>query len=367
MNSELRAAAQLVQSGDYNAARARLQNYVRQSPDQAYAWYLLSFAEATAARRRAAARRAVELAPDSRQMADRLAKLDAARPRRSLRWIVLAGVLVVLALVVVWAASRPQPGSVAVVPTLAVLPSLTATPPEIAALAGVPSEMPNPTHMLTVIEATQPVESPDEATAVPTDVPPAPLPTGQPANALPVATASLSAPAGGEVVPPAPPATNAADQPPAPTAIRDTPPPPTFTPVPPTPIPNAAPLNTPVNIGAGQMRVIAVTRPGDALVRELGGSAQPPPAGHKWVLVELLLVCAGAGNCAPEAASLRLLGHSSQVYAPGAGLVVEPLFGAGAFNGGQVWGYAGFVVPDSDTHLYLTLVQSGQEYIFALQ
>ncbi len=361
MNSELRAAAQLVQSRAYDEARARLQEYVRQSPDQAYAWYLLSFAESDPFARLKAIHVAARLAPDNPRIKARLRQIQGKSGRSRLP--ILAGLLVVLAVIgagVVFV-SRPGERSAPVMPTLAELPTLTAALADISALAGAPSEMPDPTH-------TPPVESPDEATAVPTDVPPTLLPTSLPANVLPAATASLSAPASGEVVvPPPPPATNAADQPPAPTAIRDTPQPPTFTPVPPTPIPNAAPLNTPVNIGAGQMRVIAVTRPGDALVRELGGSAQPPPAGHKWVLVELLLVCAGAGNCAPEAASLRLLGHYSQVYAPGAGLVVEPLFGAGAFNGGQVWGYAGFVVPDSDTHLYLTLVQAGQEYIFALQ
>jgi hypothetical protein len=135
----------------------------------------------------------------------------------------------------------------------------------------------------------------------------------------------------------------------------------------PTPITNAAPLNSPLNIGGGEMRVVAATRPGDAHIREVGGSAPNPPAGQKWLLVELLLICAGDGNCAPDVSALNVLGTSGTVYTPAVGLRIEPLFSSDAYMAGQVWGYAGFTVPDSETALYLAVTRESQQYLFALQ
>lgn len=140
-------------------------------------------------------------------------------------------------------------------------------------------------------------------------------------------------------------------------------------PVPPTAVPpaNAVALNLPGEVGNGQLRVVAVTRPADALIRELGGSAPNAPSEQAWVLIEMLLVCTGSQNCAPNTTSLSLVGSSGRSYVPAADFYLEPLFGPGAYSLGQVWGYSGFVVPTSEAQLYLLLNQTGQTYAFALQ
>lgn len=133
------------------------------------------------------------------------------------------------------------------------------------------------------------------------------------------------------------------------------------------PIGGAAPIGQAVNIGTGQFRVVQAPRPGDAVIRALGGSIPNAPPGQEWVLVEMLLICSGTGNCTPDAASLQAQGTSGSRYSPAEQFVLDPLFGPENFIGGQVWGYRGFLIPRSEAQLILVVTVNRQSYNFALQ
>lgn len=365
MDDTLVSLAEQVKAKAYDDARAGLRDYVRQQPDQPYAWYLLSFADSSHAKRLAAARQAAKLAPDSAPVQTRLAQLQARRGRfPARRLLAVAAALVILGgalLVVLKPGARPASPPM---PTLAALPTLQPTAASLA--LALPTDAPStapPTAETLPSQAASPL--PVETVALPVvqhtathTLPPPIVPTFEPL--LPTLELPTSAPA-------QPPVETIAPVTAPPTVTR----PPTATPgvtnPPPTSIANAAPLNMPLNIGSGDLRVIAATRPGDGLIRDLGGSVAPAPPGKVWLLVELLLVCGSANNCAPDASALRVLGTAGMTYTPEASLQVNPLFGAGAYMAGQVWGYAGFLVPTGEAALYLTLARGGQDYIFALQ
>ena len=126
-------------------------------------------------------------------------------------------------------------------------------------------------------------------------------------------------------------------------------------------------LSTPLDIGTGEMRVVAAVRPATTMINDLGGAAANPPAGQQWLLVESLVVCSGSNNCAPALSNIRVVGSSGTVYAPAPDFSMPQLFGPGAFAVGQVWGYMGFTIPTSETTLRLALNQNGETYTFALQ
>jgi hypothetical protein len=127
------------------------------------------------------------------------------------------------------------------------------------------------------------------------------------------------------------------------------------------------PLREGADVDAGEMRVVDIFRRASAEILERGGSIPPAPPGEEWVLVELLLICEGEGNCTPEIGALNLTGSSGRPYPPAAAFQLEPVFNRDAFIAGQVWGYLGFVVPNSEGSLWLTLGQGGVVYRFALQ
>jgi hypothetical protein len=132
-------------------------------------------------------------------------------------------------------------------------------------------------------------------------------------------------------------------------------------------IAGAIPLLEGADIGAGEMLVLDVFRQASTEIANRGGSVPPAPAGEEWVLIELILICDGDENCTPESGTFNLTGTSGGQYPPAAGFQLEPVFGREAFAAGQVWGYLGFVVPDSETGLWLTLGQGSAVYRFALQ
>ena len=97
MDSQLRQISQLVQEKRYADARAPLLKYLRDNPDSAYAWYLLSFVSDAPAEKQKAMRKAVQLAPDDAKYSTRLAKLGAAKKRSpALPLIILGAVLIAL-------------------------------------------------------------------------------------------------------------------------------------------------------------------------------------------------------------------------------------------------------------------------------
>jgi hypothetical protein len=126
-------------------------------------------------------------------------------------------------------------------------------------------------------------------------------------------------------------------------------------------------LDTPLDIGTGEMRVITATRPGDSLISELGGMAIAPSPNHEWLVVELSVDCSGDSNCAPSLTTIRVTSASGGVYPPALDFSVPAMFGPGAYSNGQVYGYLGFLVPTSDESLRLIFSWDGAAYTFALE
>jgi hypothetical protein len=367
MEKPLADIVRLIKAGDHDQARQGLLAYLSEHPDNARAWYLLSLVEPNKQERLSALRRVVELDPANHKAQ---ARLDALQSRRAVspRLVVLLAALILgIAVIGGILVSSAQPPTNSQLPTLAVLVSPTEATQEVA-------ERPTITR---TTEATLSIEnspSPTEAatTSVPTSTPPvtptAIEPTSQPApTIIPTAVMLQVLPSAVPLIVPSPsPVPSTLVNPTiapinptlAPTAI-----PPSPTSVPPG---DAAPLNIPVNIGSGQMRVISVNRPGEAFIRDLGGSAPNPPANHAWVVVEVLLICASESSCAPTNA-MQVIGSSGTAYNPGAGFSLDPPFGASSYLNGQVWGYLGFLIPNNESQLQLVLTEGGTTYRFALQ
>jgi hypothetical protein len=83
------------------------------------------------------------------------------------------------------------------------------------------------------------------------------------------------------------------------------------------------------------------------------------------VLVEALPDLLRWLDCTPPG-HLKVVGPTGTVYTPSPQHGVAPIFGS-FFANGQVWGYLGVVVPNSESSLRLVLSQSGEDYYFALQ
>lgn len=121
---------------------------------------------------------------------------------------------------------------------------------------------------------------------------------------------------------------------------------------------------TALNIGSGDLYVIAFSRPAETVIAELGGVVDAAPSGQTWALLEMLLVCAGSDNCAPE--SVALIGSSGATYTP-APISALPAFSSASYAMGQVYGYAGFIVPQSETAFSLSVTRGGQVFTIALR
>ena len=377
MDSQLRQISTLVQERRYNEARAALQPYLREHPDAAYAWYLLSFAAETPTDKAQAIQKAVQLAPDNEKYAARAAKLSAAAPRSMKLPLLIGGLVLIAVLAVVFVLLRPSatPASTTL-PTLAVAEvssPAAAENTQIAAVASATEEIilsaqATSTLALTHTETISAIA----ATLLPTLSASAVLnPTlDSTAQAISITAPTAQSSA---LLPTAEPSQKGTSQPTAfvPQAPSGTPTP-TLQPGAPTSTPVligdvGAPLSTPLDIGAGSMRVVAATRPGSSLIAELGGQAPAPPSGQDWVVIEALIICSGNTNCAPNLSNLNVVSVSGASYAPAPDFSMSPLFGPGGFMSGQVWGYMGFRVPTSETGLRLVLSQGGKTYTFALQ
>ena len=344
MDNELRSIANLIRQRQPADARRALGRYLKAHSDSAEAWYLLSVVETDADKQIRAAQKAAALEP---KYGKRLAALLSEKPRSGRRWALLVAVPVLLMLVaigVVWAAGQFSQPAVTL-PTQAAFelqaPTITATEP--------PSEtvQPSPTPA-TPTRTTSPSHTPTAtqvASATITDTVIAPT---NAATLIPVSATSAAT-----RVPPtiAPPTANPTSVPVIATVSAD----------------NTIPLNGVGNIGIGQMLVIDALRQAGAAIQERGGSIPPAPAGEEWVLVELLLICAGDSNCTPDMGAFNITGSSGRPYPPAAAFQLDPVFNSQAYTAGQVWGYLGFLVPNSESGLWLTLGQGSAAYRFALQ
>jgi hypothetical protein len=241
--------------------------------------------------------------------------------------------------------SASAPATPGTLPTLAVLPTLTVTrtPPPTA----IPTITPTPTNTALGTQHAAPSQTITVVPSTATDDSPVTLIAQQSRiraaiDATATALASFTPPPGF-----------------TPTADVLFPPPATLDPN--TPSAGGA-QGTALNIETGDLYVLTFARPAEALIAELGGSVTPAPAGQTWVLLEMLLICTTADNCAPE--SIALVGGTEY---PPAEISALPPFSAAAYDGGQVYGYAGFLVPDADTNLSLSATRAGTVYTIALR
>ncbi|MBZ0278206.1 MAG: hypothetical protein K8I60_18815 [Anaerolineae bacterium] len=378
MSLSLREIAALIRQQSYAEARSHLTAFLKQNPQHAEAWYMLSFAAETPQQRLQAAQRAADLQPDNERYAGRAAKLAAqqAQPPSWRRWVLPSAIMLVVVIAVVAAqvlANRSGSASdeLAALPTFAELPSVTPslepTRNEQAEISvgSSPSPAPSPTATVTLAEpsATPTIETPEitaTVTASPSStatVTPVSLP---PATSIPVTPQS--------VTPAAPP----------PAAVTL----PTQQPVSVTPTitasPNASPPPTlvvvdivPVGIGAavprGEMRVLEVTRPAEGLIEELAGSVPSAPPGQTWLVVEVLLICSGQDNCTPPTSAFTIRGNNGTSYSPAATFNLQPVFAPEIYKGKQAWGYLGFTVPTNETGVWLELNSGGTVVNFGLQ
>jgi hypothetical protein len=83
--------------------------------------------------------------------------------------------------------------------------------------------------------------------------------------------------------------------------------------------------------------------------------------------VELLMKCGTKGNCSPAPSALKIVGTSGATYDTKPDINNNSPFGKDAYLSGQVWGYANFVVPSTESGIRLTLNQTGQQYSFTLR
>lgn len=389
MDSQLRQISQLVQEKRYSDARAPLLKYLRDNPDSAYAWYLLSFVTDAPADKQKAVRKAVQLAPDDAKYMTRLAKLGATKKRSPVLPLIILGALLIAIIAITATFLRPTAAPAdSTATTVAQDGTATLESSQIAALASETgaTDAIIETSILSTDETTTPGTDATESTVeseISTD---STQETDIDSTAVNATTDSNSAPSLTD-----PTAQSAAPLPTAASAIDGTTPPeqatqpptrsapevPSNTPVVGTPFP-AAPtvtpggdagvaLSTPLDIGDGEMRIVAAVRPATTMINDLGGSAANPPAGQQWLLVEALVICSGSDNCAPALSNIRVVGSSGTVYAPAPDFSMPQLFGPGAFAVGQIWGYMGFTIPTSEATLKLALNQDGETYTFALQ
>ncbi|MCB9452266.1 MAG: tetratricopeptide repeat protein [Anaerolineaceae bacterium] len=378
MSESLRDITALIRQKNFDEARSKLQAFLKQNPQHAEAWYMLSFVARTPEQRAHAAQQAARLEPKNERYLQQVGKLALSSPtkpsRSRLRWILPVALLIAIIVMVVIAllSSSQSPDAeieAAVLPTLAELPSVTPSPEptdtEQPTNTPVPSPTPEPSTTPTATDTVTPTKFvPTLTTAVKSETTTLPLVSPSP-EVVPTATTQV-------VIPP-PTTSSLPTLPPPPTDLPPTEGPSptptlTFTPPPTLVVVDTVPVGIAQAISGGQLRVLEATRPGETLMRELAGSVPPTPANHNWVVVELLLVCSGADNCTPPASAFVVQSNIGATYSPAATLNLQPIFAPDIYLDGQTWGYLGFIVPTSDTGIWLKVdTGAGESINFALQ
>jgi len=382
MPQTLRDIADLIRQHQAVQARQALYAYLDSHPDQAEAWYLLSWVETDRPGKIEALDQALQLDPDNPKYQKRQAKLVTTPPtpsrgRKAILLLPIAGLVMALALLVAFLSSGDS--QTAVIPPTRVVLGVSPEASEIVANTEIPVETTAIAPLLTatVVPATTiaPIElspvilSPEAMPTMATATPSSLMPTNTPV----VPTASGSPTVVWATIIPAPltaPANTSPSFVTMPPEITNTSAPPTATLNPQIPTPaGAIPLGMPMNIGTGEMRVVSAARPANEVITSFIAAAPPnPPANHSWLLVELFLICSGTDNCAPPAGSLTVMGNSQALYQPSTVIPLFPQFGSDSFAVGQVWGYLIFAIPNAEQGIWLKLqLVDGTIYYFALQ
>jgi hypothetical protein len=389
MQKQLSEIKTLVETQQISQARTKLEEYLKNNPEDSQGWFLASFTQPTPKMRLLAIQRAAKLKPDQQDIQKRLAKLVSGAGKKQISpWLLALTIgIAVLLTVVASAVILPNLTTSSVaqeLPTLAVLQVATGiSSQEIAAPEN--GEKTIPTTVVPVLqtqtinpEASDAVSSPQPTEAVQTGLVPSEVATQaliapktpgaqapafssqQPNNPLPLPTAFPSPTSEALIAP-----TAAPDNPIVPSLTlaptQSTVMPPTIMPTP----MQIVPLDTAINIGTGQFRVVDATRGAESLIQSLGGSFSAAPANQSWLLVELLLVCADSTTCKFDSSTLKIIGASGVTYASSPQLNLTPAFGTITQNH-QIWGYLGFIIPSSETSLELALSENGQTYAVAL-
>lgn len=372
MSSQLDQIRALIEASELSLARDRLKKFLEDNPENAQGWFIASFVEPTVEMRLASIKQAAKLRPNQQEIQQRLVKLQSAVGKRKsaipLPAIAIFALAVAIGLTLaVISLNRSTPDAPnEQLPTLAFLGGVTEVAKrQINAKATVVPALQSEVTV-TTLPATE-VSSPIEPTVQPTEVPVvASTPilgstpvfaASQPTNLVPLPTALTD-----QIVLIEP--TTEFDNPTVTPAVSMQP-----TLAEPTAMPaqtRILPLESPINIGIGEFRVVDAKRGAEGMIQELGGSFPPAPANQSWVLLELLLVCKNSPTCALDPATLQVTGSSGVIYAYSSALNLPPMFGTTTLDN-QVWGYLGFVVPTSETGLKLTLSENGHTYAVALE
>lgn len=201
MNSRtsLREIASSIRQQNYGEARTQLKVFLKQNPQNAEAWHMLSFVAERPEQRVQAAQRAARLSPENGRYRQRVTKLTVqphqARPKRG--WLLplvvaIAVVLVVAGIIVLIGSGSGDIGTESAgLPTLAELPTLTASPlptitepPQVSGAITVNTEPPpsaTQTEMIPSPTITDtPVDGPETIVAPSAEVFPTTAPLVQP-------------------------------------------------------------------------------------------------------------------------------------------------------------------------------------------
>lgn len=125
------------------------------------------------------------------------------------------------------------------------------------------------------------------------------------------------------------------------------------------------PFQESFHIGIGTLRVLDAQRPANNKLKEIGVTSIPsPPQGHQWVMVEALLICDNEAACALPTPVIR--GSSGEFYNVNNQIMLDVRFDVTGLYDGQIWGYLIYAVPQTESSLLLA-VRPDEVFYFELQ
>lgn len=130
---------------------------------------------------------------------------------------------------------------------------------------------------------------------------------------------------------------------------------------------NTVRLNEAGQVLGGDLRVLEFAVPANAFLTEMGITPSGLPAGQRWALMEVSLLCGVGKECSPLTSAMVLVGSSGTRYQPDLTLPLDPIFGPEANLGGQVWGYLAYVVSANEANLWLQVQSGSGSLTFALR
>lgn len=130
---------------------------------------------------------------------------------------------------------------------------------------------------------------------------------------------------------------------------------------------NTVRLNEVGQVLGGDLRVLEFAVPANAFLTEMGITPSGLPAGQRWALMEVSLLCSVGKECSPLTSAMVLVGSSGTRYQPDLTLPLDPIFGPEANLGGQVWGYLAYAVAANEANFWLQVQSGSGSLTFALR